>query len=294
MTPAPFVAISLVATGLVTALLVAVWKVIPESEGRTLRWLAAGAIASLAISVGGFPGSRLLLAPSIGTSALVGAILCYGWRRLGMPAVLVGARRAAWIILFAVHVILAPMAFLASSRMLAKFGAETEQIAASLDGVLPGPGATPAHPPNVFVIASDPLANLYVGAVHAIRAPGTLSGFNALSMAHATHDIRRLDDRTLLIETDQPMLRGAFEGVFCDPKRSPWSAGDRIDLDETTVTVRSVRDGFPTRVEVRFAAPVEDDRFRVLAWQGGKLLPLRVPIGEHVLIPWTPGPTGFF
>jgi hypothetical protein len=90
------------------------------------------------------------------------------------------------------------------------------------------------------------------------------------------------------------MLKGAFEGVFGDPKQSPWHVGDRVELDEATITVQSVREGYPTGIEVRFAAPLEDERFRVLAWQDGKLLPLRLPIGEHVTIPWTPGPTGFF
>jgi hypothetical protein len=294
LSPGPFVVIGIVAIALIAMSLLAVWKVVPDSERRTLRWLTAGALASLAISAGGFPGARLLLAPSLGTCALVATILVYGWKKLDMPAWLVGARRGGWIVLFAVHIVLAPLAFLAQTRMLAKFGSATEHIDASLDGILPGPGALPAHPPNVFLIASDPLASLYVGAAHAIRAPGTLSGFNALSMAHATHHVRRIDDRTLLIETDRAMLKGAFEGVFGDPKQSPWHLSDRVELDGATITVQSVREGYPTGIEVRFAVPLEDERVRVLAWQDRQLLPLDLSIGEEVAIPWIPGPTGFF
>jgi hypothetical protein len=294
MSPGPFVAVGLAATALVATLLFAVWEVVPQGERRTLRWLAIGALASLTISVGGFPGSRLLLAPSIGTCALVGAVLCYGWKALEMPAGLVLARRASWVLVFAVHVVLAPLAFLSSSHMFAKLGRETERIDASLDGALPPPGSAPAHPPDLFVIASDPLANVYVGAARAIRAPGTLSGFNALSMARVTHDVQRIDDRTLLIDTAPPMLHGAFEGVFSDPQQSPWRIGDHVELADATITVRAVREGFPTSIEIRFALPLEDERIRVLAWQEGKLLPLRVPVGDHVVIPWTPGPTGFF
>ncbi len=83
-------------------------------------------------------------------------------------------------------------------------------------------------------------------------------------MTRATHDIR-LDDRTLIIHADRPMLRGAFEGVFCDPRRSPFTVGHRVLLDEVAVTVLSAKDGFPTTIEVRFVASLDDDRFRLLA-----------------------------
>jgi hypothetical protein len=292
--PAPFVAIGLVATVLVAVLLRSVWNAVPETERRAVRWLALGALASLGISVGGFPGPRLLLVPSLGTTAVLATILCHGWRKLDLGFAAVVTRRSAWILLFLVHVVAAPIWFVVSSTMLSKLGQQIDQIDASLDGVLPAPGSAPAKAPNVFVIASDPLANLYVGAAHAVRLPGSFSGFNALSMTHATHDVQRIDDRTLLIETDRPMLRGAFEGVFSDPREAPWKVGSRVALEEATVTVRAVDDGFPTSIEVKFAAPLEDDRFCLLAWQSGKLLPLRVPIGDHVVIPWTPGPTGFF
>jgi hypothetical protein len=292
--PAPFVAMGVLATALVAGLLWSIWSAVPQSNRRALGWLAAGALASLAMSVGGFPGSRLLLAPSIGGCAIVGTILSYGWSKLGMSTALVVARRAALILLAVVHLILAPLIFFNSTIMLTQLGAQTEQIDSSLNGVLPGPGSAPASPPNVFVIASDPLAGMYVAASRAVRAPATMSGFTVLSMARATHDIRRTDERTLIIMTDRPMLRGSFEGVFCDPRRTPFAVGHRVALDDATVTVLSVEDGFPTSIEVRFAAPLEDERFRLLAWQGGKLLPLRVSIGENAVIPWTPGPTGFF
>ena len=90
------------------------------------------------------------------------------------------------------------------------------------------------------------------------------------------------------------MLHGAFEGVFGDPRQAPLTAGHRVELEEATVTVLSAQDGFPNSIEVRFIASLEDDRFRLLAWQEGKLLPLRVAIGDHTVIPWSPGPTGFF
>jgi hypothetical protein len=295
LAPPPFVAVGMLATLLIAGLFFAIRNVVPQEEKRAVRWLTVGAMASLAISVGGFPGSRLLLTPSIGGCAIVGTILCYGWKTLGMSSVLVNARRSGWVLLFAVHVVLAPLMFLGNSGMLTKFGADTKQIDLSLDGVLPEPGFAPARPPSVFVVAaSDPLAGLYVAAARAVRAPGTISGWSILSMARATHDIRRTDDRTLIIAADHPMLRGAFEGVFCDPTRNPLTVGHRVALPEATVTVLSVQEGFPTAIEVHFVASLDDDRFRLLAWQEGKLLPLRVAIGDHAVIPWTPGPTGFF
>lgn len=292
--PAPFVIVGMLASAIVAGLLFALRNVVPEDERRPLTWLTAGALASLAISAGGFPGSRLLLMPSIGGCAIVGTILCYGWQKLAMSPALVTVRRSGWLLLFTIHVVLSPLMFVGNAAMLTKLGAEIGQIDASLDGVLPGPGSSPLHPPSVFVIASDPLAGIYVAASRAVRAPGTTSGWSVLSMTRATHDIRRTDERTLIIHSDQPMLHGAFEGLFCDPRRSPFTVGHRVLLDEAAVTVLSAQDGFPTTIEVRFIASLDDDRFRLLAWQEGKLLPLRVSIGDHAIIPWTPGPTGFF
>jgi len=287
---APFIVLGLLATIGAATLLVAVYREVDGNAKRAIRWLALGALGSIVLSAGGFPGSRLLLVPSIGGSAIVGAILGQGWHGATSTSVAF-MRRMGWGILFAIHVVLAPVMFLASSAMLAKIGARTAQIDASLDGVLPASGTATA--PSVFLIASDPVAGIYVGAARAVRAPGTFTGWSVLSMARATHDIERPDDRTLVIRTDRPMLQGAFDGVFRDPARSPFAPGDRVDLDEATVTVLSSEKGYPTAIEVRFVAPLEDERFRIIAWQAGRLLPLRVAIGDHVVIPWTKGPTGF-
>jgi hypothetical protein len=291
--PVPFVVTGLFATAAVVGLVSAAWRVVPEDERRGLGWLALGAAASLVVSVGGFPGSRLLLVPSVGGAAIVGAILCHGWTALGARGITTGIHRTGWLVLFAVHVVVAPLMFFGMSGLLAKIAARTAEIDVSLDGALPAPGS-PAKPPIAFLIASDPLAGVYVGAARAVRAPGTVSGWSVLSSAHATHDIRRTDDRTLVIETDRPMLKGAFDGVFRDPARLPLKAGDRVELDDVTVTVVAAAGGYPSRIEVRFEAPLEDERYRLLAWQDGRLAPLQVSIGEHVVIPWTPGPTGFF
>jgi hypothetical protein len=292
--PVPFVVVGAVAVVAALGLSYAAWSAVPANERRAVRWLGAGAVASLLISVGGFPGSRLLLVPSIGGSLVLGTILCYGWAKLQSRSGLLALRRAGWLALFVTHVVLAPLAFLASSHMLGKLGAQIAEIDASLDGVLPGPRLLPATRPHVFLIASDPLAGIYVGAARALRAPGTASGWSMLSMAHATHDIRRVDDRTIVIETDRPMLRGAYDAVFRDMARAPLHAGQRFELDEATVTVLTASEGYPSSIEVRFGAPLEDDRYRLLAWQDGRLAPLRVAVGQHVVIPWTPGPTGFF
>jgi hypothetical protein len=292
--PGPFVVAGIVVTAIVVALFASVRSAIPASDRRSIAWLTLGAFGALAIAVGGFPGARLLLAPSIGGSAVIGAILCYGWKPLAEPAAVFFPRRAGFVLLVLVHIVLAPLAFLNGALLFAKLGAQTQRIDESLDAFLPAPGSAPATPPSVFLVASDPLAGIYVGAAHAVRSPGTASGWSMLSMARATHDIHRPDDRTLVIDVDRPMLHGSFEQVFDDPARVPWVVGQRVALEEMTVTVLAVDRGFPTRIEARFVAPLEDDRFRFLAWQNGKLLPLRVSIGDHIVIPWTPGPVGFF
>src|SRR5260370_40642412 len=73
--PTPFIVVGVVATAAVAGLVITMWSDLGEDERRALRWLAVGAVACIVISVGGFPGSRLLLFPSIGGLGVVGAPL---------------------------------------------------------------------------------------------------------------------------------------------------------------------------------------------------------------------------
>lgn len=295
LSPWPFVIAGLVASSIVALLLRAVWPAILDSDRRALKWLTLGALASLLVSAGGFPGSRLLLLPSIGGSAMIGAILRYGWARAKGPAPMWLLRRAGVGLLFFIHVVAAPLTFILHTRQLGKMGDATAEVAVSLDEVLGRPVAEPKIAPDVFVLcASDPLAGLYGGAARQLRAPGSVSSWNSISMAHATHHLRRTGERTIVLRTEEPMLRGMFEWVFRSPA-DPLRSGDSVELDAAKVKVLRATAAGPDTLELQFHASIGAPSLRLLAWRDGRLVPVdALDVGQEMTIAWSPGPTGFW
>lgn len=295
--PAPIIAVGTVAIAAVGVLLRAVWPTLPADDRRALRWLGAGAVLATVVTVSGYPGSRLLLLPGIGGCAIVAAIILQAGKRLADPALKQAARfglRAGRAYLLFAHVILSPLTFLAATDLLAKLSATTAEIDATLDGEL-GSETSPASPPRrvVLLAVSDPVA-LYAGAARALRAPTSAASWVPLSMARATHHIERIDDRLLRIVADPGFLHGNFEVVFRGSDH-PLRPGDRVDLDDLSVTVLSTEDRFPTAIDVRFRTmSIDDPSLLLLAWRDGKLVPVHLSPGDRIDIPWSAGPTGFF
>jgi len=292
--PRPLMVTGLIASLVVAALVRSVWRFVSPADQRALRWLALGGGLSLLTTVGGFPGSRLLLLPGIGGYALIAAIILHGWEKVERGRALSG-RRAGAAVLFAIHVVLSPLAFVASSELHRALGERTAEIAATLDASLGTPGTAPARPPRVFILAaSDPFAAMYVGAARALRTPGTVSSWIVLSMAHATHRIERVDAHTLVISARPGLLYGSFEGVF-RANDIPFHPGDAVELDEARVTVLSAESGHPTSIEVLLrGASLDDPTIRPFAWIDGRLTPVHLDAGAAMEIAWSPGPTGFF
>jgi hypothetical protein len=293
----PFVVAGVLALVAFAMLLRAIWPTLSEDDRRSLRWLGAGAVLATIITVGGFPGTRLLVLPKIGGSALTAAIILQIGRRLAEPA-MHGAARLGLLagrgfLVFA-HTVYAPVAFLGMIAMLHQMGA-SDKIDRTLDPWL-GSDEPPSGKPSKVVIlaASDPVTGIYAGAARGVRAPKTISAWVTLSMARATHHIERTGDRTLVIDVDPGMLYGTFEVVFRAADR-PLHRGDKVDLDDAVVTVRGVKEGHPTSFAVDFRTlSLDEPTLKLLIWQDAKLVPVHLAKGERLDVPWTPGPTRFF
>jgi hypothetical protein len=295
--PAPFVAAGLLGIVAFGALARAVWPLLSSDDRRALRWLGVGAVLATVVTVGGFPGSRLLLLPGIGGCAFIAAIVMRAGQKLAEPtlgrAAKVGLRAGRGFLVIA-HLFLSPLVFLGGIEMLVRFGATTERIDRTLDGVLASDDSSSSARRVFLLAASDPVGGLYVGAARALRAPNSVLSWVPLSLARATHIVERLGERTLLISADPGMLHGSFEVVFRGSDR-PLRAGDRVDLDDAAVTVLATEGRFPTSIEVAFhTMSIDDPSLVLLAWRSGKLEPVRLAPGERIEIPWSPGPTGFF
>jgi hypothetical protein len=298
LSPAPFIATGLVTIVAVGALLRAVWPTLAAGDRRALRWLGTGAVLATLVTVGGFPGPRLLLLPGIGGSAVIAAIILHAGKKLVATtagrAERIGLRFGrGYLVLF--HLVLSPLMMLAGIDLLAKMGAATASIDATLDGEL-GSATSPAPRPRhvVLLAGSDPAAALYVGAARALRSPSSVASWVPLSLARATHHIERVGDRTLRIFAEPGFLHGSFELVFRSSDH-PLHTGNRIDLDDVSVTVLSMDGRFPTAIEVVVrSTSIDDPSLLFLAWREGKLVPVHLSPGERIDVPWSAGPTGFF
>lgn len=283
----PFIAVGLAATAGIALLYRACLPAIPERERAALRWLVPGALLALCTTLGGFPGSRLLLLPSLGFAPLFAVIVLRGLRRASSPGPAPWLRRAGAGLLGFMHVALAPLLLLAGAGSIADIARKLAEAARTAEI-----GAPPGK--RVFLAAaSDPMVAMYPAALLALESPGTLSCWSALSMAKAPHRLTRTGPSSFtLAPIGRPLLTGAFEVLYRAPT-APFRPGDQVTHCGATIRVAEVEDGKPSRIEVDLGAPLDDPGLVLLAWRDGRLRRIAPPaVGEAVELPWSPGPMG--
>jgi hypothetical protein len=258
-----------------------------DEERAAVRWAVPGAAAALLASLGAFPGARLLLVPNVGVAIFVATILRRGFGS-GPDAV---ARRAGAGLLVLTSVLLAPPLALFNQLAFDRMARTTERLAREAEREAGGAQ-------HVFVVAAaDPMVALYPRFVLLHEGAKAIGCWSWLDGSKADARVTRLGPDSIAVEPIGAALgRGAFEELY----RAPWlpmHEGDEVVTCGARVRVASVAGGFPTRIEVRFGAALEDAAagFVLLAWQGGGLRRLAPPaIGESVVLPWTVGPSGLF
>lgn len=280
------VGIGLAAVAVTALLLRAVLPSVSPIERARLRWLVPAALAALAMSAGGFPGSRLLLLPSIGGAALVAVLLRHGFARAASGGAGLALRRAGCALLVLVHVVASPL-------LLATYPAVTSGVAHRIESIardaeISGP------PQRVFLISSDPMAGFYVAAVRLVKAPESMASVAFLSMAKLTHRITRTGpDKLEIAMSGGRLLDGPFEQVFRS-NQEPFRVGEEVMSTSAVVRVTAVDRGMPTRFELDSTIPLDDPSFCLLVWREGRLRKVSLSVGESIEVPWSPGPTGFF
>lgn len=256
-----------------------VWRTVTSEDRRNLGWLLAGALASVVVALGGFPGARQLVLPNIAVSALVAVLSRAAFASVSAAGRIVGA------VLIVVHGLFAPVAALVNVHVMSRMARQIEAIAAATD--VSGPRDRP-----LFVIASDPMIFVYVHAIYSLDSPPPGSCWSVLSAAKGTHRIVRTAPDTLELEVEgTTFLRGPFETIYRSQK-NPFHAGEVVDQCGARFRVLEMRDDRPARVEVQFDAPLDSPHIRILAWQDARLRRIRVPSETALEIPWSPGPMG--
>lgn len=287
----PFAAIGAVGCAAVYALYRAVRPGVPDEAHAALRWLVPGALLALLPTLGGFPGSRLLLLPDIGFAALFAVIFRYGFARApGQRGAALWSRRVGAGFFAALHLVLAAPAALANVRANVQAARKGEAAAGELASV-----STPGD--RVFVLAaSDPSIAMDTLAVLLADSPAwSATCWSVASMAKATNRVIRTGPTTLAIEPQgTTLLAGEFETLFRSSSE-PLHLGETIEQCGATYRVAALVDGRPSRVELTLDVPLDDRRVRLLTWDAGHLRAVAPPaMGEATDIAWSPGPIGLF
>ena len=280
--PAQLAVVGAVLSALVALALRASWRELPRDERVAVRWLVPGALAAVLVSLGGFPGARLLVIANLGFAAVL-AILVRHATRAAIPAM----RRGLATVLALLHVVLAPGGSLFVLAALVSFGR-------AIDGI--GRTAETGSASRVFMVAgSDPFATLYFG-VHRRADPDSATRCASwLSAARASHRVTRTGERAFTIEPlGATLMRSPYELLF-RAESIAMPEGYTQATCGARVRVVAVEGGFPKRIEVTSDAPLDSPEAAYLVWQGGALRRLPMPpVGESIYVAWSRGPSGFF
>lgn len=253
-----------------------------ESSRRSLRWLLIGALLSLLPSLGGLPGSRLLIVPSLGAAALCAVILLRAFRTRA------GAGRTILFCALVFMLAIRPaLTFVASISALHRYALRLPELARSAE--LPSRAGMTILAPAL----PDFITAAYVPTVRLVDGTAVPNDWWFLSIAPRDHLLTRTAaDRIELASLGGPMLKTPFERLLRSDSL-PLRRGDEVRLAGMTVRVLEEQDGAPIRIEARFDRSLDDPSVWCIVWRDGKLRKLTLPgIGESVRIPFQRGAFG--
>jgi hypothetical protein len=259
----------------------ALTRAAPEAT-RNLGWLLAGSVLSCVVAAGATPSGRLLVAPEIGASALLAALLVQSVRALSVRG---GAPRAAYVlggvaILF-VHGALAAGNARSDSMYDAQHATDTLRWALAAE--------IPARAGDVDVVligASDFATAAHVPWLRLAHGRDLPRSYRRLSGALAAHDLDRIDAHTLELRVLSSDVSGAFAGSLYRTAEQWLRAGDHVHLPGLDVEVLAADQGNPWRMRFRFERELEDPHLLFLQARIDGLHRLTLPpVGGSVRLP---------
>lgn len=289
---APLAAAGVAGAALLAWLLRAAWPAIDADARRHLPWLVAGSLAALVPVAATFPAGRLLSVASIGGACVlacaIGPLLPRFAGALQLPApASSAAQRVAARLLAAVHLLLAPIAFVGAGTLI---GVLSRSLAtADVDGAL-----SKAAGKTAILPAAPDILSIYGALWRSARGLPPPARWRALSMALFDVDIRADDDHTLRLRViDGAMLATEAEQLVRSGARM-LRVGDRLDVNGMQTTVQACNaGGFPTEFTFHFDEPLRHPDHVWLQWRGHQLRDLPLPAnGVWLRLKREPGLTG--
>lgn len=273
----PTAALGALALAIVGFALRAVWACLAPDEREGVAWLALGSLLALPPYLSPFTSSRLLLVSSVGGAAVIAVIIREAWRQ----------RRFTSLgrILVALHLLLAPLVWLALSPGFAWLNERVEKVVgeAELDDTrISGQQC-------MLVSPADPVLGIYTPAMRAEKGRPEPAAWRPLSFAPYDHAVTRTAADAFELEVlDGGEMLGTLPESIARGAGNRLTAGTKLRFSEFDVTVLETGEYGPTRIAFRFRRPLEDPRYVWLAWREGRLQRFTMPsIGERVVLEWS-------
>ncbi len=243
------------------------------------RFYVLGAILSLVPACAGYPFDRLTVNADIGVSGMLALVLLSVWaRRKQLTGWRAGSAKYTILLIGFVHLIIFPVATLASSIMMKTLNKAGEDMAAL---ALPEADTTqPQHylllnPPAGEAVYYFPLTRQY----HGMHNPTSM---RALGPNNQAMTLSRVDDNTLRLH-----VPGGYRSTIArDARIQPFKAGDTARMAGIQVTVEAITaDQVPATVLFRFPDSVQSPHWQFFAWQEDGVRRVQPPaVGQSIEI----------
>jgi hypothetical protein len=238
-----------------------------------VRWLLVGALLSMIPLLSTFPSSRLLLIPSIGSSAVIGALIDHVWRTRNTEEAPPRAHRAVVALMAFGALIAAPISLIVQIGALGQYARDFHATALRAD--------LGSAELSIVLYAPDPTTMIYQPAVHYL-AGKTPKPWAVLSMAPYEHVFRRVSDTELEVEIVDGHLMGTeWEKLF---RARPLRTGDVVPWGDAEIEVLASDAVGPTRLLLRAPRSLDDPRVAWLVFEDGHLAPTTLPAVGHELV----------
>ena len=254
----------------------AIWPLLDERERRGVAWLGLGGLLALPPFLSAFTSGRLLLVSSLGGAAVIAAIVREAWRRRQF--------RSLGGVFIVLHLILAPLVWLALSPVFAYANGRIEQTVRDIEI-----DETHAAEKQFMVLnPSDPVLGPYEPAMRTEMGLSRPVVWRALSFAPYDHTLTRTGANSFELEVIGGEMLTTLPEAIARSGTNAFNKGETIHFAEFEVSIMDTGRVGPTRVRFKFRSQLDDARYVWLQSKNGGLSPFTMPaVGQRVVLEWS-------
>jgi hypothetical protein len=228
-----------------------------------------------------FPSDRLLLLVNVGAMAIVSRLICDAWvRERAVPR----AGQALALVLLLVHGVFAPLLAPLRAQQMQALAGILERAFAPLQEIDDLQQKT-----LIFLGAPADFFVSYLQVERAARGLPQPEHVHWVANPGAALDVRVRDAHTLELAREDGFFSSAPEALYRSP-RAPLGLGASVRLPELVARVTALTpSGLPGRIELRFRAPLDAERYVFFELRGGSYRRVsRSLLGDRRLEPAPP------